>query len=516
MATGGNILQEYLVKLGYASDTAGYARFAHALRDAESLVDNSYLAMAKRVLGFQMAATGAFAAIGSAAIGIADKTAMADQEYRLLALHMYTSLPVARELKIALDELGQPLENIMWDPELAKRFNQLVKDQRALTQELGPDFENQMLKIRDVRFEFNRFGVELQYLTMYVVEDLAKIFGTTVDGLLQKMRYFNDWFIANMPRIGDWIAQHLRPILVDVWQVLKETGVEVKQFATTFTDMIGVLSGDESLQGTVFSFEKLAGAIRTTFGWLKDFLISLMRTEEGLMHFVSAMQLLTKGDLSGAKREYIAGSDVLDLGTGIGRKYTVAPQGLPAFDIGIPGAMGLGRNRDATTGAIVALAQKMGVDPQLALAVADIESGFRQYDEQWNVLRSKVPGSHATGIYQLQPRTAAGLGVNPNDPMENIVGGISFLRQLLKQYGGNQELALEHYYGSKDAGANAAYAARVLQKAGDEYHITVNVPVRTNADPKEIGDSVWKALEGRLNNKTQRNLAELQHPGWSY
>ena len=56
-----------------------------------------------------------------------------------------------------------------------------MKDQRTLTKELGPDFENQMLKIRDMRFEFTRFGVELQYLTMNVVRDLAQAFGMDMD-----------------------------------------------------------------------------------------------------------------------------------------------------------------------------------------------------------------------------------------------------------------------------------------------------------------------------------------------
>jgi hypothetical protein len=98
-------------------------------------------------LEFQVAVVGAFAAIGLTAIGLAEKTAMADQEYRLLALHMFTTKNTARELKVALDALGQPLENVMWDPELAARFNSLVKDQRTLIEELGPTFDKNMVKI---------------------------------------------------------------------------------------------------------------------------------------------------------------------------------------------------------------------------------------------------------------------------------------------------------------------------------------------------------------------------------
>jgi len=257
-----NILQEYLVKLGFSHDTAAFYRFTHALRDAESVVGSSYLNMAKKVLEFQVAGVGAFAAIGAAAVGIADKTAMADQEYRLLALHLYTSLPVARELKIALDALGQPLENVMWDPELARRFRQLVEDQRILTRELGPSFEAQMLKIRDVRFEFNRFGVDLQYLTMNVVAKLAKAFG--IDDWTKKLQDFNNWFIRRMPEISEWLATKLKPLLLDVKDVLWSAGSVTKELLIDFTNIVAILSGDNGLKTSTLDFQKLTDAILKT------------------------------------------------------------------------------------------------------------------------------------------------------------------------------------------------------------------------------------------------------------
>jgi hypothetical protein len=509
-----NILQEYLIKLGFSTDTSAFYRFSHALREAESLIVGSYLSMAKKVLEFQVAGVGAFAAIGAAAVGIAEKTAMADQEYRLLALHLYTSLPVARELKIALDALGQPLENVMWDPELARHFRQLVEDQRILTKELGPNFEAQMLKIRDVRFEFSRFGVELKYLTMQVVQELAKAFGTTADDLLLRMRNFNDWFITNMPAIANWIAMNLKPILIDVWEVLKATGLVARDFAMAFTEIIGVLSGNKAIEGTTFSVQRLGLAIQTVAGFVKDLLVSLSRVEQAGAHIVAGLGYMKEDFLfsikhpfapvsqdtawTSAKKEFGAASNLLDVATGYGTG---------ANSLGMP---------QSTTAAIVAAAMRMGVPPELALAVADIESGFRQYDEQGNVLMSKTPGSHATGIFQLQPSTAREMGIDASLPLQNIQGGVGYLKKLLNQYGGNKELALEHYYGSRDAAANAAYAQRVMAKEGDEYHINVTVNARTNADPKEIADTVWKAMESRLKNRVQRNLAEAVTTGWAF
>jgi soluble lytic murein transglycosylase-like protein len=512
MGSGTNVLSEYLVKLSFLDDTVSYARFAAALRNTSSLVDNEFFRMGKKVLEFQAGAVGAFAAIGAAAIGIADKTAMADQEYRLLALHMYTSLPVARELKIAIDALGQPLENIMWDPELARRFNQLVKDQRALTEELGPDFENQMLKIRDVRFEWTRFGVELEYLTMNVVQDLARAFGTNIDDVLARMRKFNEWFIANMPAIAEWIATNLKPILIDVKDVMAATWELTKQFAVVFTNLIGLLSGDKSLSGTALSFDKIAKAIQYTITAVKNLVLALTQAEIVLSHLLIAASDVASGDFKGAKTELSAA------GTILGNQARKKISG----ELGLPAAMGLGgsdlaksiENTDVIS-YISKVAKQLGVPVDLALAVAQVESNYQQYDKSGKVLMSSTPGSHATGIFQLQPGTAKSLGVDPRSESQNIFGGVLYLKQLLAQYG-NSRTALEHYYGSKDAGANAAYASKVTHVQAGIQIGTLNLHVPEGASKEGIKWAVIDAIREADKQRVQRNLAEFSNPGWSY
>lgn len=76
--------------------------------------------------------------------------------------------------------------------------------------------------------------------------------------------------------------------------------------------------------------------------------------------------------------------------------------------------------------AIIAEAQRQGIDPSLALEVAYVESSFNQ---------NAVSSAGAIGVFQLMPETAAGLGVNPYDLNQNIQGGITYLRQLLAQFG---------------------------------------------------------------------------------
>lgn len=86
---------------------------------------------------------------------------------------------------------------------------------------------------------------------------------------------------------------------------------------------------------------------------------------------------------------------------------------------------------------ITSEAQSAKVPPELALAVAQQESGF-------NPTAASPKG--ARGIFQLMPETAAGLGVtDPDDPVQNIRGGVKYLRQQLEASGGDIQGALARY-----------------------------------------------------------------------
>lgn len=91
--------------------------------------------------------------------------------------------------------------------------------------------------------------------------------------------------------------------------------------------------------------------------------------------------------------------------------------------------------------AVLEEAKRQGVDPSLALHVLYKETGNLKDPE---TARSKAG---ALGVMQLMPKTAAGLGVNPMDPMDNIRGGVTYLKQMADKYKENRLAAAAYNAG---------------------------------------------------------------------
>ncbi len=82
-------------------------------------------------------------------------------------------------------------------------------------------------------------------------------------------------------------------------------------------------------------------------------------------------------------------------------------------------------------------ANKYNLPDKLISAVIKQESNFNN---------SVVSHAGAQGLMQLMPGTAKFLGVKDSfDPVQNVMGGAKYLRQMLNQFGGNIELALAAY-----------------------------------------------------------------------
>jgi TPR repeat protein len=125
---------------------------------------------------------------------------------------------------------------------------------------------------------------------------------------------------------------------------------------------------------------------------------------------------------------------------------------------------------------IVAIVQRnapaYGIDPRLALSIIQAESGFQI---------SAKSNKNAQGLMQLIPETAARFNVRKiTDPIENIKGGLAYLRWLLSYFQGNViyataaynagEGAVDRYRGVPPYAETRQYVARVIGVFGRNTH----------------------------------------------
>jgi soluble lytic murein transglycosylase-like protein len=85
---------------------------------------------------------------------------------------------------------------------------------------------------------------------------------------------------------------------------------------------------------------------------------------------------------------------------------------------------------------VAPIAAKYGIETDMVLRIIEAESGGNP---------NAVSPRGAQGLMQLMPATARALGVqNPFDPVQNIEGGVRYLRHLLDRFG-DWRLALAAY-----------------------------------------------------------------------
>ncbi len=135
------------------------------------------------------------------------------------------------------------------------------------------------------------------------------------------------------------------------------------------------------------------------------------------------------------------------------------------------------RSREDFHATVDEKARQHDIDPQLVNAVIRVESNWNPY---------AVSRKGALGLMQLMPSTAALLGVaNPFDPIENIDGGVRYLKHMIERFNGNLTLALAAYNaGPKlvekkgmvpSIPETVAYVKRVLEYYNGEHGINSNI-----------------------------------------
>jgi hypothetical protein len=156
-------------------------------------------------------------------------------------------------------------------------------------------------------------------------------------------------------------------------------------------------------------------------------------------------------------------------------------------------------------------AKRLGVDPGLVIAVGEQESG-------WNPGATSPKG--ARGAMQLMPATARELGVNPDDPYENITGGVTYLRRQLDTFGDERKAlaaynagpgAVQQYGGVPPFRETQAYVEAITSGRGGEVaeaEMTAG-PVPRTPPPGVLPPPMGQATPVRTNSVNPAEVAAL-------
>jgi len=126
-------------------------------------------------------------------------------------------------------------------------------------------------------------------------------------------------------------------------------------------------------------------------------------------------------------------------------------------------------------------AKKTGVPEALLIAIAKNESNF-------NNDATSLVGAH--GMFQLMPGTAKALGVDPNNPVQNVMGGATYIAEQLKRfhsipaaiaaYNAGPQAVIDHR-GIPPFPETRAYVQKVLR---DYRSLLQEYPIQTDVSAK--------------------------------
>jgi len=227
-----NILKEYLVSIGFDVEDRSYRKLHNAISNIDKTIEkfaantsketkkaekateeatgsmgNKVDDLGKKYVKSATLITTALASIGAATLGLLNRVSEMDLGYQKFALHMFLGRDAAREMKIAMDALGESIEDIAWMPEIRQRYFSLVNQARGME---GPnDMEKQLRYLRDIRFEFTRLQIEGTYGMRWIAYHLTQYLSGPLADIRTGMQKFNDWLTENMPAWTDKAAHFI-------------------------------------------------------------------------------------------------------------------------------------------------------------------------------------------------------------------------------------------------------------------------------------------------------------------
>lgn len=534
-----NVLESYLVKLGATLDTVSFVKFDSTLRSAGAGVNSFTDTSIKGFVKLETTIIGAFTSAGAAIIALADKTAMADQQFNLMGSRMLMTKGSFRAMQQALDTLGVSLSDIVTDRtgELNSEFQDLYDRNIKLGKSLGPAFDASMVGIRRIRVEFKQFGNELTMLSYGTVSKLYQKLGLGTGDVLADLRKLNDTFTNDLPIWSDKVATGLLPVWNDFTGIMKTVGHDAEAVALAFTNAVGAMTGDTAIESNTLKFENLAKAIDHVANGLADVVQWTSKIAgtvfHGLsasgdtiitgVHKFSAMTLRARADnlRNSGMWNSKARADELDKKADQEEKWAskswehANKESNNAYSKYFTGSVeenfgpgyNASKNKNLST-IIAAAAKQYNVDPALIAAIIKQESGGQ------SSIVNKDSG--ATGLMQLMPGTATQYGVtDPTDPTQNVNAGTHLYADLLKRHGGDEYGALKDFGGFKTSDPTSYIdSIEKMQQQGEAsggqiiiQSMTINVP--KDAHPSEIPGFIKDGFIDFLKHRDGRVTAQV-------
>ena len=541
-------LESYMVRLGFSVDQQSFKMLNGTLEGVGKKMSSTVGSLGGDLLKLQFQLTSGLMAIGAASISTMTSFASFDQAMRLGSQTAFMTKENYTKLNEALRMTGVTLAEASWDPESNARLRENMDLVGKLNESLGGNAEEGARKIRDFKNQFEQLGEEVKYLSFAVGNDLfAKLFG---GGDAQKgLQKFNEWLLNNLPKLADELSTDLVPIMKDLFVVGKDTFTVFEDGFAIFQEIIGLLSGDSTLQTTKVDFESVAKSVEHTVHWFDDLLKSILKLEGALLTFdfskltggdlahLGEAGLLTKtgrgllfkgaGKILGGGGGAAAGTEAAEAGGAIGLGSAI-----PIAGTAVGGAIALNSATKGTfwdTSASAAPGQGTGIDDQMAWLKEAFGFGEKKTQTVHDRLKANadriaaLTGQKPELVYaQLAHETGNGANRGYQD-LHNLSGIKNpgghgyrefasdeayddFMAKLLKKDLGTAPVAnIEDYAARLKKGAyfeaSQAEYVRGMTAAVGGYggpasvtnHITVTV-AKTDASPQEIASAVKDVL----------------------
>ena len=493
-----DVLKEFLVSLGFVVDQTGLKKFTGSLE----MLSKNALSVGKAVAGVATAAQAIVTAVS----------------YHFEKLYYITqktgeSARNIEALRYGFGQIGLSADKATEIIEGLSRATRLNPGLVGLLKQLGVDTSKGPVS------ELHGLVNALSKMPPFVAAQFAQMFGIDPDDLVLLEK--GDKALWSAVEARNKMADDLG-VNPDKWA---ETAKDYDNMLRTITTTIEVIAQKVAIN-LLPAFKDAAGAFNEFLKDLSDdnalqypkaFFWGLGQEIEALARAIqnvgAAWEALKNGDLRTASQQ--AGyalknlffPTVSDVDSSTSSADPNANHGALG-KIKRPPAAGGGSGATDYQSMADAAAAANGIPSNIFRALINQESGWKQTRADGSILTSSAG---ALGLTQLLPGTASDLGIDPNDPSQNIQGGARYLAQMFQKFGNWRE-ALEAYNAGPacNLGGSSRYADSILGAAARMSNVTLNQSTTikvTSSDPQSASKMV-AAAQSNINASAVRNLAQ--------